>query len=271
MTSGDEKHFGPGWDGWESYRLFKQSVKADLRYVRHKNTDDLLDQVLASRGDRERTIPRGWLCWRARIGCETEEVERVDDDTRVVYDEDRPYGQQGMKPIPNWQREGRANPRGIPYLYLGTSRDTALAEVRPWIGSIVSVAQFEIIRELRVIDCSKHHQKDALLSVLTDKSLTRADGMWMAIDQAFATPVSREDEGGEYISTQIIAELFKREGFDGIAYKSLLSDDGFNVALFNLDDARVINCALYRAASLKFEFQPDGVQYFVRDQGMPEE
>ncbi|MFZ0569740.1 MAG: RES domain-containing protein [Rhodomicrobium sp.] len=44
-----------------------------------------------------------------------------------------------MKPIPNWLSEGRANPRGIPYLYLASTRDTALAEVRPWIGSHITV------------------------------------------------------------------------------------------------------------------------------------
>jgi RES domain-containing protein len=42
-----------------------------------------------------------------------------------------------MKPIPKWQGEGRANPRGIPVLYLATHRETALAEVRPWIGAVI--------------------------------------------------------------------------------------------------------------------------------------
>jgi len=65
--------------------------------------------------------------------------------------------------------------------------------------------------------------------------------------------VSSDDNGGDYIPTQIIAEMFKREGFAGIVYKSLLFEDGFNIALFNLDDASVVNCALYKAASISFD------------------
>jgi len=89
--------------------------------------------------------------------------------------------------------------------------------------------------------------------------------MWTAIDRAFATPVSRDDESKEYVPTQIIAELFKSKGFDGIYYKSLLSDDGFNLALFNLDDAGVIHCALYKADAIHFDFQNVGTEYFTGD------
>ena len=31
--------FGPAWRGWESYRLFAELVKTDLRYVRRKKND----------------------------------------------------------------------------------------------------------------------------------------------------------------------------------------------------------------------------------------
>jgi hypothetical protein len=161
-----------------------------------------------------------------------------------------------MKPIPNWQSEGRANPRGIPYLYLATTRDTALAEVRPWIGSKISVAQFMIERDLNVIDCSKHHKKEFIRALkLYDKMLNREDGIWAAIDQAFAQPVTRNDESGQYIPTQIIAELFKREGFDGIQYKSLLSENGLNLVLFNLEDASVVGqTTLCTTDSIRFDF-----------------
>jgi hypothetical protein len=55
------------------------------------------------------------------------------------------------------------------------------------------------------------------------------------------------------VPTQIIAELFKSKGFDGIWYKSLLSNDGCNLALFNLDDAEVISCGLWEATSIRFD------------------
>lgn len=262
----DEKKaaFGPAWRGWDRYQRFAQSVTSDFRYIRNEADEKFLADVRANCVNRKVMIPGGTLFWRARLGCDYEiRVDKVDEELTVQFEDERPYAQDGMKPSPNWQTEGRANPRGIPYLYLATNCDTALAEVRPWIDSKISVAQFEVLRDLNVIDCSKHHSRDSLLKLL-DKSCTYEEGVWMAIDQAFARPVDRGDEIKQYIPTQIIAELFNSEGFDGIAYKSLLSNDGFNIALFNLDDAKVVSCGLYKATSLKFRFQPEGKEYFVK-------
>ena len=49
----------------------------------------------------------------------------------------------------------------------------------------------------------------------------------------------------DYVPTQVIAELYKSEGYDGIAYKRAFGDDGYNIAVFNLDDARVKSCVLH--------------------------
>lgn len=264
FTVGDDGvFFGPAWRGWDSYHKFAQSVKSDLRYVRSKPSNDFLDEVLASCARRKLVIRKDSIFWRARLGCDSVEVEQTDGEVTAVYEQDRPYGAQGMKPIPNWQSEGRANPRGIPCLYVATTRDTALAEIRPWIGAFSSVAQLKVVRDLNVIDCSKHHEKNAFIKVFGDKTLSREDGIWIAIDRAFATPVGKDVESREYVATQILAELFKSASFDGIVYKSLLSEDGYNVALFNLNDADVINCALFTAKSIMFEFDDQHMQYFV--------
>ena len=254
--------FGPAWVGLESYNAFAQSVKTELRFVRSKSSDQFLEEVRASCATRKLTIPKDRVFWRARLGCEYEDVTIHEPDITVVYPEERPYGRDGMKPIPNWSGEGRANPRGIPALYLATTRDTALAEVRPWIGAKISVAQLLTKRELKVIDCSKHHARDSILGIFDDHTKTREDGIWIAIDRAFATPVTKEEEAKDYIPTQVIAELFKAEGYDGIVYKSLLSDDGFNLALFQLDDATVRNCALFRMDTINFKFQEAGPQVY---------
>jgi hypothetical protein len=254
---------GPAWEGWESYNLFAESVKSDLRYVRSKAANSFLEEILASCATRKLTVPQKRIFWRARLGCEEREVTDVEDgDLHVTHIEERPHGRDGMKPIRNWQSEGRANPRGIPYLYLATERDTALAEVRPWIGAAISVARLEVKRDLNVIDCSKHHAMDAWMSVILDNKRPREDGIWVAIDRAFATPVSKDEESRDYIPTQIIAELFKSEGCDGIVYKSLLSGDGYNLALFNLDDASVVHCALIKVGSISFGFRETGTEAF---------
>ncbi|MGD9540396.1 RES family NAD+ phosphorylase [Methylocystis sp.] len=270
MTQVANNPLGPAWRGNESYRQFAESVKTNLRYVRSKGANDFLDEVFASSGNRKQTISQGDIFWRARLGCEYEMVTHEGDDIDVSWPRPCPYGQEAMKPISNWQNEGRANPRGIPCLYLATTRDTALAEVRPWIGAMISVARLKIRRDLNVIDCSKYHSMDAFKTVILDHTRPREDGIWMAIDRAFATPVSRDDESKEYLPTQILAELFKSEGFDGLVYKSLLTEDGFNLALFNLEDADVAHCEIFKAASIKFHFESEGFMYFRNDEGYTE-
>lgn len=49
---------------------------------------------------------------------------------------------------------GRANPTGIPYLYLGSKPDTALSEIRPHTGDRACVAEFTLKDNLILIDLS---------------------------------------------------------------------------------------------------------------------
>jgi hypothetical protein len=148
-----------------------------------------------------------------------------------------------------------ANPRGIPCLYLATKKDTAVLEVRPLIGSYVSVAQFEVMRELRLVNCSGERMHN-IKRWLQPKSLTPEDiekAVWSDINEAFSEPVERGDSSIEYVPTQILAEAFKRHELDGIAYKSSYGEDGFNVALFDIDAADLINCGLYRIKDVSVE------------------
>ena len=51
-----------------------------------------------------------------------------------------------MKPNIHSAAAGRANALGIPVLYLTLELNTAIAEVQPWIGSPVSISQFQTVR-----------------------------------------------------------------------------------------------------------------------------
>ena len=88
----------------------------------------------------------------------------------------------------------------------------------------------------------------------------REKSVWDDIDRAFAKPVERNDDLADYAPTQIIAELFKAEGFDGIAYRSALGT-GYNVALFDIDTAKLKNRSLSEVKSVQFKhIQLDGEQ-----------
>src|SRR3546814_9987253 len=71
---------------------------------------------------------------------------RISDWSSDVCSSDLP---ERMRPLADRATEGRANPKGIPMLYLCSSKDAAMSEVRPWLGSMVSLGHFEIRSEER--------------------------------------------------------------------------------------------------------------------------
>ena len=91
------------------------------------------------------------------------------------------------------------------------------------------------------------------------------DIVWADIDASFSVPVSPEDEKTSYIPTHIIAELFRSNGFDGIAYRSATSDAGYNVALFDVADAKIAFCQLFKISSIEYKATEYSSPYFVKD------
>jgi len=66
--------------------------------------------------------------------------------SRHEWEYEIPHPPERMKPLAGRACERRADPEGIPYLYLAAAKDTALGEVRPWLGSMISLGVF-IIRK----------------------------------------------------------------------------------------------------------------------------
>jgi hypothetical protein len=260
----DTPTLGPSFAGFEDYRSFAETVKNKSRYVWPVEINKFLDDILSSCDHREATLKKGQVFWRARLGCAISERTEDDGDLTIVLQEEAPFSPGEMKPIIKWDSEGRANPRGIPFLYMASTRDTALAEVRPWIDAQISIARLRLNTDAKIVDCSQHHAKGDIGKVILDRTLSRIDGVWLAIDQAFAKPVGKDDEARSYIPTQIIAELFKSKGYDGIGYKSVLQEDGFNLVMFDLNIVEVIQTQLCKAESLKYEFISTSPEHFPK-------
>ncbi len=65
----------------------------------------------------------------------------------------------------------------------------------------------------------------------------------------------------DYVPTQVLAELFKNNDFDGVAYGSALGN-GLNIVLFDLATARLCSCTLFETTSIRFSFsQVDNAYY----------
>ena len=139
-----------------------------------------------------------------------------------------------MKPLPRKAREGRANPKGIPYLYLATDQNTCLAELRPQKGDQLSCAQFRVLKDLRVVDCYSVPKHIGMVTCIFRPPESAEDiesAIWTMINDSYSRPTRPDDEHSLYIPTQVLAEFFKSQGFDGVCYKSGLGD-GYNMVLF---------------------------------------
>jgi len=230
---------------YRSYRDFANSVTAIWRYNKNDEQNDFLQTLHATSTGKQETIPGSKILWRAQVGHDWGE-------TQVAFDEFEQvpcaFSATRMKPLKDRAPEGRVNPKGIPYLYLATDRNTAIAEVRPWIGVYVSVAQLTTVQDLRVVNCASDDIRRKIY-IQEPSADERERQVWRDIDQAFAEPVSPSDDYASYVPTQIIAEFFRQNGFDGLAYRSSLGP-GRNIALFDLDAAEVVKCSLVQITSV---------------------
>ena len=92
-----------------------------------------------------------------------------------------------------------------------------------------------------------------------NRETPREKVVWTQIDQAFSETTTPSDNTANYVPTQVIAELFEIQGVGGIAYESAFGCNGYNIALFNLDDAEVTVCHLHKVKSPDYSFsQVDG-------------
>jgi RES domain len=181
----------------------------------------------------------------------------------VPYDEPTPFKPDRMKPLRNSAHEGRVNPRGIPCLYAASNKETAVAEVRPWLGALVSVAQLGLARELRVVNCCDDNDKQFELYLEEPAPEDREKAVWRAIGRAFSEPVSSDPGIAEYVATQVLAEHFRKLGYDGVVYKSRLGT-GLNFALFDLDVLEVADVRLYPVKAVRYEIGELRNSYVVK-------
>lgn len=234
---------------WMDFDNFSKSVKNKARFVHENHVHDFLETLLETSNTRHRLIGEGKYVWRAQLGCA--EQECADDESAWV--ESVAYPPERMMPLLHAAHEGRVNPKGIPCLYAASDKETAMAEVRPWVGGQVSVSQLRIMRELKLIDFSKGHDSKFNFFFEEPPPLEREQHIWEQVDQAFSKPITSDLSNAEYVPTQVIAEYFKNKGFDGLVYKSKLGA-GFNFALFDFATVSVANGSLYSVKSVKFEY-----------------
>jgi hypothetical protein len=262
----------PEFASWQSYQKFAWHVRHTRRYITDEKIRAFLDTVLATRAGRDVLILKEAIFFRAQVGVD--EVERTDEEGNLVGCDTVGFGSARMRPLLDRAMEGRINPSGIPVLYLATTEQTAISEVRPWIGSEISVAQFRVLRDVKMLDLSRGHGKTAIDELTFGELLgedlpseeKKRNAVWVDIDNAFSRPVTKSDDAADYVPTQILAELFQSVGYDGVIYRSQFGERGHNLALFDVGHAEPINCAPYQVSGVEVTFKEIGNRWFSKSQ-----
>jgi hypothetical protein len=139
--------------------IFEEDQNLDDPYVR------FLAALRYSSGERITRIEKGTTFWRAQLGYTQKPGHPLSEVVPAGHPIPEffrgvsspflgPHDRERMMPFPDKAREGRVNPKGIPCLYLATDPHTAMSEVRPSVGSYISLAEFVTERELKLVDCT---------------------------------------------------------------------------------------------------------------------
>lgn len=229
--------------------------------VRTPQQTQFLDALVNTSRARVRHLSSGKVFYRAQLGhgWRSQEVS-------PGHHEEFPsaHGPKRMVPDPKLVGDGRVNARGIACLYLATNENAAAMEVRPLLGSSISIAQFRTVRDLKLVDCTEKLVGNFFRFGKAEWSDDEIESqVWTDINDAFSRPVGRADTELAYVPTQIVAETLRLAGYDGVAYKSGHDETAFNIALFDLNAARLVSCGLFEVEKLRVELRMADNPYYV--------
>lgn len=209
---------------WEN---FKNDIKHNNRYFSGNEIVEILDKFPLK--GQPIIIPYNVKTYRARIGDWTNEA-----DTEML-------GHLNNKEV----IEGRCNPAGISYLYVSSSIETAIKEVRAKCTDIVTVAEI-LFNNLKIFSFGicRHDKIIKHLGIKDEELLCLIE----IINEELSLQVDDTNKF-DYIPIQFIAEYTKFKGYDGFSYRSSLTGR-INYVIFNwknedkikIDEKKLYKC-----------------------------
>lgn len=148
----------------------------------------------------------------------------------------------GMRPAEK-ARNGRANPVGIPYLYLASDLETAISEIRPSLKDKVTVGRFKLLEPFSIIDL-RNVSPFRFVEDEDFEKLFSMIGYLNKLGTDLSKPVNPKAAELEYLPTQYLCEFIKSVGYDGVAYNSSLAK-GYNLAIFREEKLKCTRTELY--------------------------
>jgi hypothetical protein len=234
------------------WRSLENSLKNGARFFNHLTS--ILSGIaeLKTREGRPLVVDAGpgadlHTLYRARVFQSDDELEAA------LVRPDIHLGSSPARLVP----AGGRTAREISAFYGASSQKAAIAEVCPPVGSQVAVAQFEIIRKLRLLDLT------ALSDVRVTESLADLglDGRMEAavflrsLSGRITRSVTGDEQPFEYLATQTVVDFLATGALapiDGIIFPSVqAAGDVRNVVLF------------HKAARVEAVHVPEGTEISV--------
>ena len=159
------------------------------------------------------------------------------------------------KPPKNLVSNGRANPIGIPYLYVASSIDTTIAEIRGHKGEVLTIVEYQMKSNLELADLRDPKSTISPFELNEENELEliyKNMPFLTLLGNELSKPIIPREANLEYLSSQYLCELLKHIGFNVIIYKSSISD-GNNYVIFKDKRLKAVNTYQYQIIDVTTE------------------
>ena len=219
--------------------------------IKHKNrffNDSFLDREEAEEilSKSARTINKHDYksLFRARIGGK-----------KLKFGKIKPYPISQMGAPSSIQAgNGRANPKGIAYLYLATDVDTVISEMRPVKNAQLSVSKVSLLEDISVVDFSGQISIPSPFGMNALRQEADRMHLLQQIGEYFSMPIDPASTDIDYVPTQFISEYIKSLGYDGFVFQSSLGS-GLNFVIFDPQKAKIRKAQLYNVTDIQYKFE----------------
>lgn len=199
----------------------------------------IIDEIVAGTEQQQfiKILPIGTVLYRARE-IDIEEYSKIGNGLNIKV-ENNTYITEGFNERNSIEcplgigGDGRNNIAGASYLYMAEDASTACAEIKSTLRSLISLAEFEVKSELKIVDFSKDDKKFTFEQ--NDKYQISLGRFITLMMMQYCQPVSKKDD---YRVTQIISDYIRKMGYDGILYRSFFTMKD-NYTIFNCHKSKI--------------------------------
>lgn len=219
----------------EKWENFANEIKFKNRFFLTETIDlNLLDDLLSN---FSKQYNKGKRFYRARVS------------DRNGY----PVDQMG-KPPAEKSTAGRANPVGIPYLYVTTKMETAVYESRSSYLDFICIAEVKLTEDIKVVSLREIASASPFVFGEQLEYYLSHQRYVIRLEQELSRPVRRFDKELDYLPSQYLCEFVKSRGYDAIEYGSSLHPGGINLAVFNDEKLVIEGTSLYEVEGVDLKF-----------------